>query len=220
MDGKGNQHPVIVLEKYWLRTNKGEPVEFNASRSYDPDGNISKVLWDFGDGQKAEGLVVQHAYARAGTFTANITVYDDETLFRKAGMTIVVNSKPPVSIPGYTINTTPGIPVELDGSASFDPDGQVVTYEWSFGDGTFAEGPVVSHVYNRPDAFEAALRVTDDDGVNHTSYTIVKVVQPPVATVVNKESSDALLIRAAALLGACIGLAAIGLIVAVLRRRK
>lgn len=41
----------------------------------------------------------------------------------------------------------PGAPITLDGSKSFDPDGDPVTISWEFGDGATAEGEVVAHAY-------------------------------------------------------------------------
>jgi PKD repeat protein len=54
-------------------------VTFNASSSYDPDnGTITKFLWDFGDGNVGEGLIIDHTYTNAGTFNVNLTVTDDD----------------------------------------------------------------------------------------------------------------------------------------------
>ena len=42
-----------------------ETVWFDASDSYDPDGEIVDYLWDFGDGTSDEGVVVSHEYTSA-----------------------------------------------------------------------------------------------------------------------------------------------------------
>jgi len=61
----------------------GELILFNASRSYDPDGNITKYMWDFGDGNILETTspVVYHAYNKTDS-GADITlqVVDDDNL--------------------------------------------------------------------------------------------------------------------------------------------
>ena len=58
-----------------------EAVEFNASGSSDPEGNISQVQWDFGDGSETvigEEVMASHLFEHAGTFSVNLTVYDSD----------------------------------------------------------------------------------------------------------------------------------------------
>jgi hypothetical protein len=57
-----------------------ETIAFNATESHDPDGFITNYFWDFGDGTNATGIVVNHAYSTAGTFTVTLTVTDNSTL--------------------------------------------------------------------------------------------------------------------------------------------
>jgi large repetitive protein len=35
--------------------------------STDPDGHITKYVWNFGDGTIGDGTLVEHAYAAPGT---------------------------------------------------------------------------------------------------------------------------------------------------------
>lgn len=56
----------------------GEKVHLDGSGSYDPDGTIESYTWDLGDGSpNALGMVVDHNYAIAGTYTAILTVMDN-----------------------------------------------------------------------------------------------------------------------------------------------
>ncbi len=54
--------------------------------------------------------------------------------------------------------------VTLDGSASTDPDGQVVSFQWLFGDQTTGSGSPVAHSYPQPASYTVTLLVRDDDG--------------------------------------------------------
>ncbi|MFQ5808933.1 MAG: PKD domain-containing protein [Armatimonadota bacterium] len=49
---------------------------FDAARSADPDGEIARFSWDFGDGESGEGRTVSHTYARDGQYTVALTVAD------------------------------------------------------------------------------------------------------------------------------------------------
>jgi len=53
-------------------------VSFDGRGSLDEGQDISSYVWDFGDGSPAgQGPVVQHTYSTAGTYTARLTVLDD-----------------------------------------------------------------------------------------------------------------------------------------------
>ena len=52
-------------------------INFNASDSYDPDEDDQlSYTWNFGDGNTAEGLSVNHIYENQGTYTLKLTVVD------------------------------------------------------------------------------------------------------------------------------------------------
>ena len=53
-------------------------VEFNASDSYDEDGEIVSYFWDFGDGSNNTGITTSHEYDEEGRYTAKLYVTDDE----------------------------------------------------------------------------------------------------------------------------------------------
>jgi YVTN family beta-propeller protein len=58
----------------------GWPVLLNASASTDPDGQIARYDWSFGDGQTAldAGPTPAHVYSTPGTYRATVTVTDSE----------------------------------------------------------------------------------------------------------------------------------------------
>jgi len=53
-------------------------VIFNATSSYDPYGNITEWLWEFGDDTKGTGEIVTHKYLSSGTYKVTLSVVDDD----------------------------------------------------------------------------------------------------------------------------------------------
>jgi PKD repeat protein len=51
----------------------------------------------------------------------------------------------------------------FDATASTDADGEVVSYDWDFGDGTTGSGPMPAHTYAGPGTRLVTLTVRDDD---------------------------------------------------------
>jgi PKD repeat protein len=61
-----------------------ENIIFNASASYDPDGDDLTFIWDFGDDSQDSLMVASHNYSRPGTYTIKLTVRDDRVPFGEA----------------------------------------------------------------------------------------------------------------------------------------
>ncbi len=53
-----------------------DAVLFDASGSYDPDGDPLSCYWDFGDGTHEPGVRVFHTYIEPGTYTARVRMRD------------------------------------------------------------------------------------------------------------------------------------------------
>lgn len=70
---------------------------FNASASSDPDGDRIAYTWNFGDGTKASGVMVNHKYTKSGEYNVLLTVDDNSgTPCSKSTTSIVakVNTRP------------------------------------------------------------------------------------------------------------------------------
>lgn len=61
--------------------------------------------------------------------------------------------------------------LEFSGTASFDSDGIIITYHWSFGDGATAEGNTAAHSYSHASVYTVSLKVTDNFGLSNTDVT-------------------------------------------------
>lgn len=166
--------------------SRGMPSErltFRGGASADPDGTITEHRWDFGDGTTATGSVAAHAFAAAGSFEVSLVVVDDDGAQGRASINVVIMAlpanQPPVARAGNDQTVMTGVAVMLDGTGSTDPDGQVASYQWDFGDGAEATTPRVSHTYNRAGMFTARLTVSDDKGATGMDDVTITVMAPP-----------------------------------------
>jgi PKD repeat protein len=91
---------------------------FDGRASSDPDGSIVSYAWTFGDGGSAAGPTTSHAYQSAGTYTAGLTVTDNQGATNSTTLSILVASGP----------TLPAAPSNLSASVG---SGRVVTLNWS-----------------------------------------------------------------------------------------
>lgn len=77
-----NRAPVARFTTNVSTVGVRQPIWFNASESYDPDGEIVEYFWDFGDGTTATGEVVEHEYQSANGVgwrpEVTLTVTDDD----------------------------------------------------------------------------------------------------------------------------------------------
>jgi len=68
-----------------------------------------------------------------------------------------------------------GQEVTLDGRKSKSFDGGIVSYEWTFTDGTTALGAVQKRIYEKPGEYSEILKVTDSKGNVDYDFTVVQV---------------------------------------------
>ncbi|MFO1448887.1 MAG: PKD domain-containing protein [Opitutaceae bacterium] len=154
-------------------------VTFSSSGSYDPDGTVTSYLWSFGSGFTSTEANPTYTYTAAGTFNVTLTVTDNDGLSSIATVGITVNpppNQPPTAViaASATSGTAP-LPVAFSGTGSFDPDGAIVSYAWSFGDGTTSSLVSPSKSYSSPGTFTVQLKVTDDRGATASTTTTVVV---------------------------------------------
>ncbi|HEY50369.1 MAG TPA: PKD domain-containing protein [Dehalococcoidia bacterium] len=84
----------------------------------------------------------------------------------------------PVADAGGPYLVQVGYSLDLDGSASYHPDGTIVSYDWSFGDNTTGTNVTVSHTYTAVNIYNVDLTVTDNRGVQDSDTTMVVAYDP------------------------------------------
>jgi len=162
-----NDPPVAVAGED-RRIAAEKKLRFDGSESYDPDGKLIALLWDFGDGAAAKGKKVSHSYEKPGTYEVRLTVEDNSGTLSSENsdtLTVIVND-PPLALPGKDRRIAPEQIIQFDGSRSSDSDGEIIAWLWDFGDETKADGMKVTHAYAVPGTYEVRLTVEDDSGTS------------------------------------------------------
>jgi DNA/RNA endonuclease G (NUC1) len=96
---------------------------------------------------------------------------------------VEANIKPPLGAINGPFSANEGSSVSMSGAGSTDPNGTVVSYAWTFGDGGTATGANVSHVYTNNGTYTVILTVTDNDGLTNVVTTTATIanVAPSIA---------------------------------------
>ena len=186
-----NRAPVASFTSSTNKTGKGQPVEFDAAASNDPDGTISRYEWTFGDGGTSGGMRTTHTFNTNGNFTVQLKVVDDKGGQSSAARDVLVeNTRAPV--PHFSVSPLKGdtnTVFRFDAGNSTD-DGKISEFAWDFGDGKKDTGKVAHHKYETIRDFDVNLKVTDNHGL---SSELVKQVgvegKDPVADFVTDPAS-------------------------------
>lgn len=187
-----NAPPVAVASANNEHPLPGTRVIFNGSASHDAQDAIVRYEWDFGDGNTGTGEIVEHTYKLGGYYVATLTVYDADGASGRTHLGIDVQ-------PGesqcddddscggqdspYAVITSNwscsgaqvGEPIRFDGTASRPGVGEIVSYQWDFGDGDTATGPIVTHAYQGQNTYIVTLTVVDTGGGVDTAQGSIHV---------------------------------------------
>ncbi len=84
--------------------------------------------------------------------------------------------------------------VQFTGSASTDPEGKPLTYEWNFGDGTTSTLANPSRIFTAatgaPAKYAVSLKVTDDQGITDEATLVISVNNTPPQVTITSPASD------------------------------
>lgn len=171
-----NKPPVADFTISKNPANEKESVNFNGINSKDIDGQITRWLWDFGDGTQAfDKIEVSHIFEKGGTYTITLTVIDNKGKENSKQQTIKVNylPKPKIDIEKTEVKVNENISFSAENSK--DIDGTIKEYFWDFGDSSNATGVEVFHQYKEEGTYTVILMVKDDMGATATLTIEIKV---------------------------------------------
>ncbi len=146
-----------------------QEVQFS-DQSTDPDGTDDLVSWswDFGDGTTSTEQNPTHKYAAKGKYTVKLTVTDRGGLSDSTTKTVPVEIKPPTARFTFTPASPKVGQLVRFTDQSNDPDGQVQSWSWDFGDGNSSTEKNPEHQYAAKGSYTVKLTVTDNDGLTAT----------------------------------------------------
>ncbi len=172
-----NEVPDASASIEWI---DGLTIGFSSEGSWDPDGEIVSYHWDFGDGTTSSQPNPEHTYRPADGYTATLTVVDNEggedidvVFIEFPTEQPQVANKPPlavVTIVGEELREHEGAlavtmyrDVWFSSEGSWDPDGEIVSYHWDFGDETTSDLKTPQmHTFMADVTYTITLIVTDD----------------------------------------------------------
>ena len=153
--------------------------------SSDADSELAAWEWDFGDGAVASEQHATHSYASYGEYTVGLQVTDHQGETEIQTQSISIASLLPVPVLAFSPELpNQGVTVLFDAGESFDPDGEIVTYQWDFDDdGVFeTQGTeqTASYTYASGGQFTARVTVLDDQSGSASRAAIIEINAAPV----------------------------------------
>ncbi len=138
-------------------------------------GNPISWLWDFGDSSNSTLQNPSHVYARAGTYTINMTAANTAGT-SSVSQVIGISSN---LTAGFTANVTSGL-APLSVAFTDISTGNITGWLWSFGDNTTSTSQNVTKTFTTAGRYKVSLTIVDTEGTAGTFQT-VNVYSFPVA---------------------------------------
>ena len=122
--------------------------------------------WDFGDGDTASGVMVEHCYRDPGKYIYHLDVVNlvtNEVINNEKTDTLIVleEIQPYITSPD---TSSMGKLIRLDASETNLPGWNIVQFYWNFGDETIDVGEKVEKTFSRPGTYNIQLIVTTEPG--------------------------------------------------------
>jgi PKD repeat protein len=158
------------------RSNSYTP--FTANFVNRSSGAISRYLWHFGDGTFSNAENPSHVYTTPGVYTVTLNVTGPGgTSSAQTSITALAlpTATPAPSVPppvaAFTASRTDSY-VPFTSYFNNRSTGQITSYLWDFGDGTFSNEVHPLHTYTVPGIYTVTLNVTGPGGTSSAQTTI------------------------------------------------
>ncbi|MBA4239321.1 MAG: hypothetical protein C0448_01245 [Sphingobacteriaceae bacterium] len=164
-----NPPPVINIISDTIKGCAPSIINFSDSsitgNSLDP---ITSWSWDFGDGIISTSQNPSHVFNNAGTYTVNLTVTTDAGCTANSSSNPIIINAYSAPVANFSTNMIDfDIPYDVLHCTNLSNGG--ITYEWSFGDGSFSNDINPSYLYNSIGQHQIQLVVSNQYGCKDTA---------------------------------------------------
>ncbi len=142
----------------------------------------SSWLWDFGDGNTSAAQNPLHEFVDWGTFTVSLTATNDNGSDTEIKVDYIIVNGQPVADAGPDQTVNEQALVQLDGSGSYDPEGEVLTYSWTtppeilLSDSTAMQPTFTAPYVTDSTEFSIELIVYDGEWYSDPSTVIITIL--------------------------------------------
>ena len=140
-------------------------------------GVATSWSWTFGDGGSSTAQHPTHTYTVSGTYSVRLIVsnaYGSDTLWRTDYIEVLPG--PPILSNFAGAPTTGSAPLQVDFTDL--SVGNIISWQWNFGDGVLSTLQHPSHTYTSPGEYDVALEVANalgsDDNLERRAYIRVQ----------------------------------------------
>jgi parallel beta-helix repeat protein len=146
---------------YYNRNNHNIRIDYG-----DLDINATNNYW----GTSNLSVIESHIYDFYDNFNLGKVIYNPISKLKNTNYNL-----PPIAITGSIQNATVNQTIFFNGSGSYDPDGDPLTYNWNFGDGQstgWQNNYYTSHKYNLSGDYNVTLTVWDGSLFNNDTCIV------------------------------------------------
>jgi len=182
-DGDGVPDPILNMHyscSYWNQSTQNSEY-YSSSKLVLINGTNGEELWDVeitSDSFNSICMVLDW-------LDFDLDGVNDVFFNTYSGLYVVktTDGSPVNQIPAASFTFTPSSPstndvINFNASASSDPDGSIVSYDWDFGDGNTTSGISPQHQYTNNGTYNVTLTVTDNDSATNDATIAVTVTAP------------------------------------------
>jgi peptide/nickel transport system substrate-binding protein len=201
-----NVLPVTVASASTSTTFPNTAIQFDATRSWDLNANITTYAWDFGDGTQGTGATTTHSYSVHGHYVVTLHVTDNLGATANNDVYLLYiavlpqdplqsTTSPPVAVMYTDGNARPvGTTVAFDATSSWEwtsvngalvgLNGPALSYSWSFTGTATVDSTSANPTWNftQPGNYPVKLTVkSSTTGLTDTTINTIRILEPTPA---------------------------------------